>query len=88
MAVAADISKREDIERMVQEVVAKFGRLDIAVSNAGIEIREPFFVVMDDHWHKVLSVNLYGAFVFSRGCGPPDGEAGQRRQNYFHLIGA
>ncbi len=68
MAIAADISKREDIERMVQEVVAKFGRLDIAVSNAGIEIREPFLEVTDDHWHKVLSVNLYGAFVFSQAA--------------------
>ncbi len=66
MAVAADISKRADIERMVQEVVAKFGRLDIAVSNAGIEIREPFLEVTDDHWHKVLTVNLYGAFAFSQ----------------------
>lgn len=68
IAVAADVSKREDIERMVQEVVAKFGRLDIAVSNAGIEIREPFLEVTDDHWHKVLSVNLYGAFAFSQAA--------------------
>lgn len=64
--VAAEITKREDIERMVQEIVAKFGRLDIAVSNAGIEIKEPFLEVTDEHWHKVLSVNLYGAFVFSQ----------------------
>ncbi len=68
MAVAADISERAEIERMIGEVVARFGRLDIAVSNAGIEIREPFLEVTDEHWNKVLTVNLYGAFVFSQAA--------------------
>lgn len=68
LAVAADVSKRADIERMVQEVVARFGRLDIAVANAGIEIRESFLDVTDEHWHRVLSVNLYGAFVMSQAA--------------------
>jgi glucose 1-dehydrogenase len=66
IAVAADVSKREDIQRMLDEVVSRFGRLDIAVSNAGVEIRESFLDVTDEHWQKVLSVNLYGAFVFSQ----------------------
>ncbi|MDB5331362.1 MAG: hypothetical protein JWP03_2513 [Phycisphaerales bacterium] len=66
IAVAGDVSKREDVERMVAEVVAKFGRLDIAVSNAGMEIKKPFLEVTDDDWNKVLSVNLYGAFLISQ----------------------
>lgn len=66
IAVEGDVSQRPDCERMVREVVARFGRLDIAISNAGIEIKEPFLEVTDDHWHRVLSVNLYGAFVFSQ----------------------
>jgi glucose 1-dehydrogenase len=66
IAVAADVSQRADVERMVQEVVAKFGRLDIAVSNAGIEIKKPFLEVTDEEWNRVLSVNLYGAFIVSQ----------------------
>ena len=38
-AVAADVSKRAEVERMVSEVVERFGRLDIAVCNAGIEFQ-------------------------------------------------
>ncbi len=68
MPVAADVSKRADVERMVQETVARFGRLDVAISNAGIEIREPFLEVTDEHWRKVLEVNLYGAFVFAQAA--------------------
>jgi glucose 1-dehydrogenase len=66
IAVAADVSKREDVERMVQQVMAQFGRLDILVNNAGIEIKKPFLEVTDEEWNKVLAVNLYGAFVVSQ----------------------
>jgi glucose 1-dehydrogenase len=63
---AGDVSKRSDVDRMVQEIVAKFGRLDIVVSNAGIEIKRPFLDVTDDEWNRVLTVNLYGAFIASQ----------------------
>src|SRR5919205_3646710 len=42
LAVAADVSKRAEVERMVSEVAGRFGRLDIAVCNAGIEVKRPF----------------------------------------------
>ncbi len=63
IAVAGDVSKRADVERMMAEVVAKFGRIDIAVNNAGIEIKKPFLDVTDDEWNLVLGVNLFGAFL-------------------------
>jgi glucose 1-dehydrogenase len=61
-----DVSNRADIERMIAETVAKFGRLDIAVNNAGMEINKPFLEVTDDDWNRVLNVNLYGPFVVSQ----------------------
>jgi glucose 1-dehydrogenase len=66
MAAAADVSRREDVERMFAEVVEKFGRLDIVVSNAGIEIKRPFLEATDEEWERVISVNLYGSFVVSQ----------------------
>jgi glucose 1-dehydrogenase len=68
IAVAADVSRREDVERMVAQVVEKFGRLDICVNNAGIEIKRPFLEVTDDEWNKVIAVNLYGCFVVSQAA--------------------
>ena len=53
---------------MVSRVVEEFGRLDIAVCNAGIEIKRPFLEVTDDEWHAVIAVNLYGAFVTSQAA--------------------
>ncbi|MBD0369916.1 MAG: SDR family oxidoreductase [Pyrinomonadaceae bacterium] len=66
MIVGGDVSLRGDVERMVSEVVQKFGRLDIAVCNAGIEIKKPFLEVTDEEWNSVLSVNLYGSFCVAQ----------------------
>ena len=63
IAVGGDVSKREDVERMFAEVVGKFGRIDIAVNNAGIEIKKPFLEVTDDEWNRVINVNLFGSFL-------------------------
>jgi glucose 1-dehydrogenase len=66
VAIPADVSRREDCERMTREAVERFGRLDIAVCNAGIEIKRPFLEVTDEEWHRVIGVNLYGSFVVSQ----------------------
>jgi glucose 1-dehydrogenase len=66
IAVPGDVSKRADVESMIAAVVSAFGRLDIAVNNAGIEIKKPFLDVTDDEWNRVLSVNLFGTFLVSQ----------------------
>jgi len=66
IAIAGDVNQRSEMEAMVQEIVRKFGRLDLAVCNAGIEINRPFLEVTDEEWNKVIGVNLYGSFVVSQ----------------------
>jgi glucose 1-dehydrogenase len=66
VGVEGDASRRGDIERMVGEVVKKFGRLDIAVANAGVEFKRPFLEATDEEWRAVLELNLYGAFVLAQ----------------------
>jgi glucose 1-dehydrogenase len=66
IAVAADVSNREDVEQMVEQIIGKFGRIDIAINNAGIEIKKPFLEVTDDEWNKVIAVNLFGSYVVSQ----------------------
>jgi glucose 1-dehydrogenase len=66
IAVAADVSKREDVERMMADTIKQFGRIDIAINNAGIEIKKPFLEVTDEEWNKVIAVNLYGSYLVSQ----------------------
>ncbi len=50
----------------MQQSIAQFGRLDIAINNAGIEIKRPFLEVTDDEWNRVIGVNLFGAYLVSQ----------------------
>jgi glucose 1-dehydrogenase len=64
--VGGDVSRREDVERIVSETVARFGRLDIAVNNAGIEIKKPFLEVADEEWQREMAVDLFGVYLVSQ----------------------
>ena len=68
LAVQADVSQESDVERMFSEVAGAFGRLDILVSNAGIQSDASFVDMTLDQWQKVLDVNLTGAFLCSRAA--------------------
>lgn len=61
-----DVGDRAAMLSAVRVAVERFGRLDIAVCNAGVEIKKPFLEVTDDEWNKVLDVNLRGAFLVSQ----------------------
>ncbi|KAH7065532.1 hypothetical protein B0J12DRAFT_640707 [Macrophomina phaseolina] len=62
IAVPGDISKPETAKRLVDETVAKFGRLDVFVSNAGVCKFADFLDLDTEHWEFTLNTNLGGAF--------------------------
>jgi len=62
------VSNREQVEKMMGEIVQRFGRIDIAVNNAGIEIQRDFLETTDEEWDRVIGVNLYGPFVVSQAA--------------------
>jgi 3-oxoacyl-[acyl-carrier protein] reductase len=66
----ADVSDGAAVARMTEEVIAKFGRVDILVLNAAIR-EETHFTDMDyDAWRRVLATDLDSAFFFTRACLP------------------
>ena len=61
-----NVGDAEDCQRVVQEVIDQHGRLDILVNNAGVTVDRPVWKMSVDDWHKVLRVNLSGAFYMSK----------------------
>lgn len=62
LAVEADVSRPDDLTRLVAAAVAEFGRLDVMVNNAGIETRHALLDTTEQDYDAVLRVNLKGAF--------------------------
>jgi glucose 1-dehydrogenase len=62
IGVDADVSKVADLQRLVDAAVAKFGRLDIMVNNAGVETRTSVLDTTEAQYEKVMEINLKSAF--------------------------
>jgi NAD(P)-dependent dehydrogenase (short-subunit alcohol dehydrogenase family) len=67
LALAADVSKSADVERLVSAATQRFGRIDVLVNNAGIlGPRVPILDYPEDEWRRVIDANLTGPFLVSK----------------------
>jgi 3-oxoacyl-[acyl-carrier protein] reductase len=69
-AVQADVALTADRDRLVDETLARFGRLDLLVNNAGITSpgRKDLLEATEDSWDQVFSANLKGPFFLAQRC--------------------
>jgi 3-hydroxybutyrate dehydrogenase len=70
MAVGMDVTDEAQVQNAVTEVVARYGRVDVPVSNAGIQIVHPLESFPFADWKKMLAIHLDGAFLTTRACLP------------------
>ncbi|GAA2750355.1 glucose 1-dehydrogenase [Amnibacterium kyonggiense] len=68
VGVEADISKADDLHRMMRTAVDSFGRLDVLVNNAGIETRQSLLDTTEEDYEKVMAVNMKSAFFASQAA--------------------
>ncbi len=68
LGVAMDVTREDAVDLGVAEVVRAFGRVDVLVSNAGIQIVAPVDEFAFADWRKLLAVHLDGAFLTTRAC--------------------
>jgi 3-oxoacyl-[acyl-carrier protein] reductase len=81
VGIAADVSNTADVERVVAQVIAETGRIDVLVNNAGILRDGVVWKLTDEDWESVLAVHLGGTFRFTRACTPHF-----RERNYGRII--
>ena len=54
----ADVSKRNEVNKMINYIINKYKKIDVLINNAGIDQEGIFQDISDDEWHNVIDVNL------------------------------
>lgn len=78
---AGDVSRAEDVERIVHEILTRDGQIDILVNNAGVGGGSPIHSHDVDAWDRIMGVNLRGPFLTARYVLP-----GMRERGSGHII--
>jgi len=68
LALAMDVTREDEVDSGMARVVQAFGRIDILVCNAGIQIISALEALSLEEWHRVLAVHLDGAFLTTRAA--------------------
>jgi glucose 1-dehydrogenase len=68
IAIGADVSNEQDVERLFAETLDAFGRLDILVANSGLQKDAAFADITLEDWNTVINVNLTGQFLCARAA--------------------
>ena len=69
IAVVTDVTDSGQVQALMDAAVARFGQIDVLINNAGAvqdNVRKPIWDITDDDWHRIMDVNLSGAFYCSR----------------------
>jgi NAD(P)-dependent dehydrogenase (short-subunit alcohol dehydrogenase family) len=69
IAAEADVSKEDEVERAVAEVLAQLGRVDILLNNAGHNLRKPLLDYALEEFESLHAVHVRGTFLFCRAVG-------------------
>ncbi len=68
--VQTDVGDASQVENLIQETLSTFGRLDVLVNNAGIELPKKIIDTSEAEWDRLMEVNLKGVFLCSRAAIP------------------
>lgn len=70
IAIAADVSGSADVRRLVDETMARYGRIDVLVNDAGVMVAKGLFETTEDDWDQTIDINLKGAYLCSKAVAP------------------
>ena len=70
VGIRTDVTSRESVEAMVEQVMRQFGRIDVLVNNAGWDKSGPFVDSDPADWDRIIAINLYGVLHTSKAVLP------------------
>ncbi len=86
LALRADISRRTDVDNLVQRVISEFGGIDILVNNAGNYFMAPLLETPEDDWDRIIDTHLKGYYFCCQAAGKI--MAARKRGNIINIASA
>ena len=86
LGVAMDVTDERAVDSGIADVASRFGRIDVLVSNAGIQIVHPLEEFSYAEWKRMLAIHLDGAFLTTRACLPHMYKAGRGSLIYMGSV--
>jgi NAD(P)-dependent dehydrogenase (short-subunit alcohol dehydrogenase family) len=83
IALGCDVKNPVEVQAVVDQALAAFGRIDILINNAGTSWGAPIEEMRLEHWNKVIETNLTGTFLFCQAVGK--GMVAQRRGKIINI---
>jgi 3-oxoacyl-[acyl-carrier protein] reductase len=68
ISIPCDVSKKTEVDSLIESSLKEFGQIDILVNNAGIYPYKPFLEMSENDWDKVLDINLKSVFMCSQAA--------------------
>ena len=69
MPIQADVGNLDDIGEIIRQTIDRFGKINVLVNNAGINVRRPAEAYTEADWDTVTNVNIKGTFFLTQACG-------------------
>ena len=80
-AVGLDVCDEAQIQKTIQDIVSKYGHLDVLINNAAIDKTVSIEQLSSDEWHRIIGINLSGPFLLSKYALPQ-----MKKQQHGHII--
>lgn len=69
VTIRTDVTSREEVHNAISNIDSEWGRIDVLINNAGMNIRSKALEVTDDEWQRIMDTNLKSAFMMSQEVG-------------------
>src|SRR5581483_10637808 len=77
IGIQCDATRKADLQKTLERVIERFGRVDILINAAGVNSATPFFEISEEEWHRILDIDLKGVFLACQVFGKAMVDAGR-----------
>ena len=76
IGIQCDVTSKADLQKVLDQVLAAYGKVDILINAAGVNSATPFFEITEEEWHRILDIDLTGVFLACQVFGKSMVDAG------------